>query len=302
MDKAELQHALDFIMNAQQQKLVVLHEYVMAAQLKQAKVFHLPPIDPDAETRDCQFISVTTDRGEEARLAALKAWGHLYASEGENTRLVFRLPGAVQLASPDADIIAALVDQINEERTLFKNLITGKENPFKNSEERHEFIHQRGLFPMLITLHMYRKIPFASNELSSISFCWANKHAMKNTDKTIQIKALTKAQSHPPKHFIDPSNWIAQLENEKAILDALPADTKLQLRRPLPVQPQAWLVDVEKNRRMIVASTPILILSERNIRIGELASYDSNNVRKSRLPRQTADEPLIDRLWLYLKQ
>lgn len=302
MDKTELQHALDFIMKAQQQKLVVLHEYVMAAQLKQAKVFHLPAVDPDAETRDCQFISVTTNSGEEARLSALKTWGHLYASEGENTRLVFRLPGAVQLASPDADIIAALVDQINEERALFKDLITGKDNPFKNSEERHEFIHQRGLFPMLITLHLYRQIHLAKADLKSISFCWANKPAMKNTNKDEVMKSLTNAQNHPPRYVIDSANWVDQIEQEKLIIGALPATAKLQFRRPLPTSPQAWLVDVDKNRRMIVASTPILILSENKIKIGNLSSYDNQKRRKPRVQKSTADEPLIDRLWLYLKQ
>ena len=98
--------------------------------------------------------------------------------------------------------------------------------------------------------------------------------------------------------FLD---WIEQLEKEKELLASLPADAQLQIRRPLPVQPQAWLTTAA-GPKMVVASTPLLILSPNKIAMGELSDYDANNRRAPRRPKSTADEPLIPRLWLYQKE
>lgn len=134
--------------------------------------------------------------------------------------------------------------------------------------------------------------------VSSIS---KNDNSQKNVTRDSLLRSIAHAQQCPPKSMLDPSDWIEQLEKEKELLASLPADAQLQIRRPLPVQPQAWLTTAA-GPKMVVASTPLLILSPNKIAMGELPDYDANNRRAPRRPKSTADEPLIPRLWLYQKE
>lgn len=300
MELSQLSIRLHDIMTRQVQQLALLREYLIGAQLIQAKVFALPPHDPDAETRNEVFIPTQHFSGHEALMAAIDAWGRLSAFPGENTRLVFRLPGAIQVHSDDNDLLAGIVLQINADREEFKSLVTSAP-ALSHPEDRHEFLHSRSMFPGLMTLQLYRQIPLPSLEVRSVSFCWAHKNSQKNVTRDSLLRSIAHAQQCPPKSMIDPSDWIEQLEKEKELLASLPADAQLQIRRPLPVQPQAWLTTAA-GPKMVVASTPLLILSPNKIAMGELSDYDANNRRAPRRPKSTADEPLIPRLWLYQKE
>lgn len=301
MNRSDLAQQLHMIMDAHQQKLTMLEEFLLADGYCQAKVFHLPEIDREADTRVCDYIPVTTSIGEDAFRAALHAWGHIFASPGENTRLVYRLPGAIQVDSQDPDLIQRLVESINADRSMFRELITSSE-AIKHSEARFEFLHAPHMFPMLITLQMYRQIPASFDPtMSSVSFCWTNKIISQKTTREKILKSLMRARDYPPPNTTDMSAWIAQVDHEISLVSALSPSTVLQHRRPAPVVPQAWLQPARASPRMVVASTPVLIMGGQRLKIGNFRDYDATNRRKPIEPANQPD-PLIPRLWLYVKE
>ncbi len=300
MNKSELSQQLHDIMDSHKRKITMLEEFLLADQFCQAKVFRLPEPEREDETRVSDFIPVTEMSGQDAFRAALYAWGHVYAEVGENTRLVYRLPGAIQLPASDPVLIQRLIESINADRSRFRHLVTSAEE-LSHPEYRFEFLHAPHMFPMLITLQMYRQIHASFDPgLSSVSFNWANKNVIQNTTREKVLKSLTRAWNYPPKNTTDISAWREQVDREISIIEALSPSASLQHRRPVPVIPQAWLPYSDSKPRMVVASTPILIIGDQRLKIGKLKDYNAS--RRSK-PTETAHqpEPIIPRLWLYEK-
>lgn len=303
MEKQLLTHALNELMNRQIQLLQVFHQLLLDSQFIQGKVFALPQPEQTAETREDGPITITPTIGPGALEQAIFAWRHLYAEPHENTRLVYRLPGVIQVVTSEPEYLSNVVRFINEDRQAFKELVLASEF-LKRPDDRHQFLHSHSLFPMLITLHMYRQIPMAPDNISSASFCWANKCSQQRTSRDAVLQQLLVSQGRPPKHVIDHDAWARQMEEEMVELQRLPADAQLQVRRPLPVQPQMWVNckqdGIPSSRQMFVASTPMLIIGDRTVKIGELHDYDPQQRREPRQARLASDEPINPRLWLYL--
>ncbi|WP_270820005.1 DNA replication terminus site-binding protein [Aeromonas sp. Y311-2] len=299
MDKYELAAQLRTLMQRQHQLLSMLRDYLDKKDLIQASAYALPPDDPDIDTRqDTQFIGVAPSHGAEALHAAQHAWGHLFAGAEENTRLVYRLPGAVQINSRHNEELAGIITAINSDRQTFRNLVTNSESIIGSHSARYEFLRGPNMFPMLITLQLYRQITTANETLRSISFCWAHKTVMQRVTKQQIIGMLRASQESPPRHVIDQASWVDKLNDELRLLTPLHEDARLVIRRPQPVHPQAWLVE-GNSRRMQVASTPVLILGGQKVKIGNLKDYDITQKRAPRQTKSTANEPLISRIWLY---
>ncbi|MGU5677901.1 DNA replication terminus site-binding protein [Aeromonas hydrophila] len=302
MNKYELAAQLRTLEQRQHQLLAMLRDFIDDSEFIQGSTFALPPHDPKQETRyDTPSIPVTPAHGLEALYAAHHAWGHLYADAGENTRLVYRLPGAIQIHSRHNEELVGIIDAINADRKTFRDLVTNSGTIIGGPNTRWEFLHSKGMFEGLITLQFYRQITVAGDTARSISFCWAHKNTMQRMTKQQIIGTLRASQDSPPRHVIDPAGWIAQLEDEIVLLSALSDDARLVIRRPNPVHPQAWLVEGDR-RRMQVASTPVLILGAQKVKIGLLKNYDITQKRPPRQAKTTANEPLISRLWLYQEQ
>lgn len=299
MQKQLLTLTLNELMDQQIQQLNQLHQHLLASRLVQAKVFTLPAPEYGEHQKPDAPIEVGRLTDAEAFTRALASWRHMFAGPGENTRLAYRLPGAVQVSPAEPDRVLQLVREINECRKAFKAAMMDAD--FKSANERFEFLHAPGMFPMLITLHMFRAIPLAPPESRSVSFCWANKPVMQRLTKEAVMENLEASCQTPPKHIVDPAAWQAQLEQEMVSLTTLPAGTQLQIRRPAPVQPQAWVYyGPPRTRRMFVAATPLLVVGESPIKIGDLKDYDpTTNSSPPTSPRLTDSEPLIPRLWLY---
>lgn len=301
MNKSELSQQLHDIMDSHKQKITMLEEFLLTDHFFLAKVFRLPEPEREEETRVTDFIPVTELSGADALHAALHAWGHVFAEAGENTRLVYRLPGVIHIPASDPVLIQRLVESINADRFMFRDLITTSEE-LAHPEHRFEFLHAPHMFPGLITLQMYRQIHASFNpNLTSVSFSWANKNVIQNTTREKLLKSLTRARNHPPPNTTNSEAWVKQVEHEISIVEALSPSASLQHRRPVPVIPQAWLQHSEGKPRMAVASTPILIIGEQQIKkVGRLKHYDAARRRKPSKSINQA-ELIIPRLWLYEK-
>lgn len=300
MDRYELAAQLRAIMHRQHQLLAMLRDYLHDNDLIQAHTFAMPPFDQQTETRaDIQAIPITHSAGRPAMQAAIEAWGHLFAGTDENTRLVYRLPGVLQIHSRFTEEITGIVTAINADRQRFRQLVTQSGPLLGSHNVRYEFLRSPSMFPRLITLQLYRQITLADHTLRTVSFCWAHKHTMQRTSKTQMMEMLQSSQDAPPHHVIDAAQWREQIADEMVLLSQLPNDARLVIRRPQPVQPQAWMVNDAHQRRMQVASTPILILGERPAKIGRLKDYDATQKRAARRPKTTPNDALIPRLWLY---
>lgn len=302
MDKHELACRLQELMASQMQLLSALREYLTDADWVGGRAFQLPTVDPDIAVKDEQYIETTSQEGGDALYCSLHAWAHLYAGENESTRFTYRLPGAIQVTSADEDLIRGIVGKINAGRTEFKKLVTGNAGGqplFRDAEERHEFLHSRGMFPMLITLHLYRHIHLLDDKVRSISFNWACKPVIAAVTRDEVLASLERSSETPPRHLIDPTEWMEQVRKEIAVVSALPRSVELRTCRPAPVQPQAWSYP---NRKMVVASTPILILGSNPVAIGALGDYNPLAPKRAPTrPRMIDSTPIVERLWLYKK-
>lgn len=302
MEKQLLTLELHELMDRQIQLLQTLQRLLLDSQFIQGKVFSFPQPEQGNDLREDGPIYIDTVTGPAAVERAIFAWRHLFALPTESTRLVYRLPGALQLLPEEPDYLYHLVTQINHDRALFKERVLGADF-LQHPNARYEFLHAHSMFPMMITLHMYRQIPLAPPGTRNVSFCWANKCSQSRTTRDAMIQLLSRSQDTPPPHVIDHDAWFEQLEEEKANLYSLPADTPLQIRRPLPVHPQMWVVSQDDSgttkRQMFVASLPMLIIGDRTVKIGDFRDYNPLARRPSRQARITHEQPFNQRLWLY---
>lgn len=164
MNKHELAAQLRVLERRQHQLLAMLRDFIDDSELIQGSTFALPPHDPRQDTRyDTPSITVTPAHGLEALYAAHHAWGHLYDDAGENTRLVYRLPGAIQIHSRHSEELFGIIEAINADRKTFRDLVTNSGPILGGPNTRWEFLHSKGIFEGLITVHFYQQITLAGD-------------------------------------------------------------------------------------------------------------------------------------------
>ncbi|CUU23977.1 DNA replication terminus site-binding protein [Duffyella gerundensis] len=288
-------------------ELAALRDDLQHLPLLMARVFTLPPIEKGTEHAEITQIHVEQQLGKKARDIALQHYCRLFMqqqSEKLSTKAAVRLPGVIcfESSGPAAALLHQQVASINQLKARFEQLITVDAG--LPSEARFEFVHQH--FPGLITLNAYRTITLLDAP-DSVRFGWANKHIIKNVscDEIItQLeKSLKAGRARAP---WSKEQWAEKVQQELALVKALPKTARLKIKRPVKVQPIAriWHADQQKQTQFACPS-PLLILCPDRSRVpvpGELLDYDAANVQHRHKPQSIPLYSLIPRLYLFSEQ
>ncbi len=298
---ADMRHCVSQL----QQQLAILAQDLNTLKVLQARVFILPPAKKGEELLDADRIPVEQVSGLSARSHALQHFQRLFMqqqSEQLSTRTATRLPGAicVQTSQLQQAQLADRISEINQLKQRLALFIT-KQSGLPSSA-RFPFVHQH--FPGLITLNAYRSIHLIS-DISTINFGWANKHVIRNVNKEEMISHLQKSlQSGRSKAPWSKQQWALKINQELALLAALPAQAELKIKRPVKVQPIAriWRSE-QKRQQQLACPSPIIICCQPDQslpEIGSLDSYDKLTIKHRHNPPAQSLRLLIPRLWLWV--
>lgn len=262
-------------------------------RLIQAQVFQLPEVAPGEEHQPISFIPVTPLQGKEAHQAAIQAFRRFYGHSGAATKTPYRLPGILQYQG-NGEAVAAQVDRINRLKDQFKACVQS----LGSRTQKFETLH--ALFPMLITLQVYRHIKCIIQRPNTVRFIWAHKSVVSKVSRDQIVEMLTQQLEQPPQHLINSEEWQRNVTRELNEVLRLAPDIELRLRRDIKVQP---LVNLQypNNQQPLTAPLPLLIIDEdpQPIPVGALADYDSERPRHRPQPRRTDPHPLVERIGLY---
>ncbi|OON40406.1 DNA replication terminus site-binding protein [Izhakiella australiensis] len=288
-----------------ERSLSVLRQQLQQLRLLAARVFVLPEVARGKEHNPRPRIEVTQLLAQAALTQALHHFGLLFMqqqSAQRSTKSAVRLPGALCLEAqqPQAEDLRRQVAHINQLKRRLEQIITIESGVA--AEERFEFVHQQ--LPGLITLNAYRAITLLEAP-DSVRFGWANKQIIKKVNRAeLREKLLASLKSGRSAAGWDRESWTANLQQEIALLEALPDDVQLKIRRPVKVQPIAriWQADKQKQTQLACPS-PLLIICQDASQLpalGELLNYDENNISHRHKPAAQTLWPLIPRLHLFV--
>ncbi len=294
-------------MNALERELAQLQQEVEALPLLVARVFRLPEVEKGREHDAITQIAVEQHLGAKACAMALTHFRKLFIqhqSEKLSTKAAVRLPGAICLEC-DESAQAQLeqrVSQINSLKARLEYMITVESG--LPSEARFEFVHQhlRGL----ITLNAYRSITLLDSP-DSLRFGWANKNIIKNVQRKEIVEKLEKSlkagRSQAP---WSREQWAEKVQEELALVRALPDSVRLKIKRPVKVQPVArvWRAE-EKKQVQLACPSPILVMCRDRSRVpvlGELLNYNADAINYRHKPPAEQLYLLIPRLHLWCDQ
>ncbi|WP_026042414.1 DNA replication terminus site-binding protein [Pantoea sp. A4] len=292
-------------LNQLEQALSTLREDIEQQPLLIARVFSLPPIEKGQEHEAITQITVEQHLGLAARQKALEHYCRLFMqhqSEKLSTKAAVRLPGAICIEC-DEEKEASLMDQVSHINQLKQHieLMITQESGLP-SEARFDFVHHH--FPGLITLNAYRTIPLLSAP-DSLRFGWANKNIIKNLQREEVVAMLEKSlKANRAQAPWTREQWAEKVQQELASVRALPANTRLKIKRPVKVQPIArvWRAE-EKKQVQLACPSPILITCRDRSQVpvlGELPNYDAQNITHRHKPAAETLWLLIPRLHLWV--
>lgn len=268
-----------------------LVDTVSLDDLVAAEVYKLPLVPQGEEHKQILEIPVQTVKGKAAYFEALRSFSKFNADKGVSTKSVFRMPGFIQLATPK-DKIQKIINQINERKFLLKSEV----QKINGAKKKHDFIHS--LYPGLITKQVYRKL-YAQDDISSLSFIWANKFVTNKTSKKEVVKLLNKHKTISPMS-LDLDDWISFIDREIETVESLPGDAELRFKRPAKV---TAVVNLDSEVcPQLSAHLPVIVLSDKPITVKPLRNFDAAFRRCVRSDSKIGGKPIISRLHLYLKK
>jgi DNA replication terminus site-binding protein len=256
-----------------------------------SRVYALPPIQPDEQVAHTRPIIVNQLDDLQGFEAAMAAFTNLYAVDAHSTRFAHRLPGLICVSGSAAakDELISNIQQINQQKEHIKATLLS----IKNADKRYEIVHR--LFPMIITLNIYRKIKFMDNP-EHITFNWANKKSVVKTTRAKVLEKLTKQSRQKPSSLLTTADeWQLLIAKDIQDIQRLPEDCLLRYCRSLPMQP---IVNINYKAIQFICALPLVAWHESGTfpKIINLASYlPKTQVR----PASLTMLPVIERLNLY---
>jgi len=307
MNKYDLIGRMNSCFNQLEQSLAAFCHQLEGLPLLAAEVFGLPEIEKGKEHDPVAAIAVEQHSGEAAFGLAIQQFQRLFIhQQGQNisSKAALRLPGVICLATDLAQYrqLDAQIRQINQLKSQLEQIVAVESG--LPPEQRFEFVHNQ--LQGLITLNAYRALTALLNP-DSVRFGWANKHIIKNMQRDEVLKQLEK--SLKAGRSVAPytrEQWAERVSDEIALLQQLPVDAQLKIKRPVKVQPIARVWYQEQQKQVQYACPVPLIafcLPTDPLtlpKLGLLPDYDANNITHKHKPRAQTLRLVIPRLHLYL--
>ena len=296
--------ALHQCVNQLEAELSQLQQQLQSLRLLTARVFSLPPVVKGKEHDAVTTIEVTQLLGAEALRSGLEHYCRLFMqhqSEQLSTKAAVRLPGALCFQADDEQsaLLQQQVARVNNLKQRLEQIVTVESGV--ESEERFEFVHThlRGF----ITLNAYRAITLLAAP-DSVRFGWANKHIIKNLTRSEVLEKLVRSLKSG--RAIAPwtrEQWAEKVQEEIAMINDLPADARLKIKRPVKVQPIAriWNSQQQKQTQLACPSPLLVLCADKNQvpTLGELLNYDAERIKHRYKPQAEKLFAVIPRLHLF---
>lgn len=256
-------------------------------------VYALPVRDSQEQEGD---VLVTSVRGEQAWDLALQAFERYYRLEDQHPMASYRLPGIVYVTNMGE--VRPLIDELNKAKKTLKNAITSVP-----SGQRHRVTTET--LPGVILLQVYRKIMAFDEDARRFVFSWAKRtsssekvtveEVLARIEQDIKVKAAGTGEL-----FADLS--MAQLNGEKAMVEALDRREELRYYRPVSPHPRLMAFDQAGSPKPLFtyhANLPILTRWDPTTRVRELPDFLANTKPALQRRDHKAKTLLISRLNLY---
>lgn len=305
MNSLSLSGDLHETMDALDDALDTLRAQLSACQVDACRAFDLPPVTPEDELLEPDYIEPLPFTAAEAVAAVLAAFGRFHTGAGLSTRIVYRMPGVIAISTPSPDTLVSQVQKIN----LLKNHFDAVAQTVRDPDERFDLIHRN--FPGVVYLQVIRELKVITDPLKSVTFSWGRKPSSQLITPESADSKLEWTAKHPNSRVLSRSGLsLNQLQEtvarERSYLATLPAETKIRFRRELRVRPLSNLLftdDIEVTKSQREAHTPLIVINSPNVKIGELKPYDAakRGQRKPRHDSRAKGRPLSRVLPLFLE-
>ena len=287
-------------MDAINENLHSLSRLLHDSKLHFGRTYQLPQYKRNRETVDVKNLEIERVRdGYDAVNAACSTFGKFYCQEGKSRKAVLRTPGLIVVDSSYEEI-NGIVTSINDAKSKIEEAVKGYSD---DSEERHKLVHN--LYPELNTIQLYRRINLldpSNGHLKQAGFSWSCRPSVVKITKE---QVITKLNYHLAKpfgrfnHISSLAHWQRLVEQEIALVESLPDDLALRLKRPTKLFPLINLKLDEGKTKQLNASMPLLVCQKEPVqKIKDLKDYE----RKTRLTRSdnTLDgTAIIERIGLH---
>ena len=251
--------------------------------------YHIPPVLTKDEQTIRNEIIIKPYFADHAFSQCCQSLTHVYREHEHSCRVLNRYPGIIAVNTQNPSDLINRINQINQAKLAFKNMIL----KIGNNDSRFEAVHNA--IPNVLTLAVYRQIHFEQNKPFSVRFTWMHKHSIKTFTKAEAITLLKNSENYGVTNKINAEAWRALVNQELLRVSSLSDKEKLRIRRPTPVSPQVNVRFDAKNRYHVSAALPfILINPSEDVKLGHLTDY----YKKETDPRTIKRESLVERLFL----
>lgn len=307
MDALNLSGELHVVMEALTDALNQLRRQLADCEIDHCRAFELPPVTPEEELVEPTEIIPTPLDGDAAVDAVLAAFTRFHTGGDLSTRVVFRLPGAIAVSTPDPQALVDQVQAVNELKQRFDTLAQSVRDP----DERWDLIHRN--FPGVVYLQVVRELKVVATPLQSVTFSWGRKPSSQLiTPESADAKLEWAAKNPTPPLLARTGLSISQLQHtvarERSFLATLAPDTRIRYRRELRVRPLANLLfeegaEVARRKAQRDAHTPLIVINSPAVKLGNLKPYDAGkrSARKSRDDSRAKGRPISRVLPLFFE-
>ncbi|MCZ4337743.1 DNA replication terminus site-binding protein [Shewanella colwelliana] len=233
----------------------------------------IPQVDVEEVTTDIDVIAVESCDSPLTTITEIKrSFGDFHVHEGKKSKLVFRLPGVVQLPLDSSAHITEITDAINAKKMEFASLCKSSVLADRNVKE----LFFRELFPFLVKTQVTRKIRTVFDpHVSLLNFHWTDKPiSSRITKKEVMQRISDFEMSHSGSSELSSRAQQKQVAMDmlKARMLALPDSAELRIRRPIRTQPAVTVVSSKINN--FTAPLPFLLFNDNpNVKLTELGKY-----------------------------
>ncbi|KZX86471.1 hypothetical protein A3715_00040 [Oleiphilus sp. HI0009] len=309
-------HQLTLLFNEFEDRLYRAKQSLDQLTLVKANVFRLPRITSEEETLEQESITVEPElHTATAYDLAKRSYSNTSVQPPYSGRVVFRLPGFIQLTGPPELQEKARLDIVSV--NAIKDEIRAFISSIPTRDLRFDIVHSA--LPSVVTLQLTRKILLINEPLLSVTYSWGVKSSIKTLSVNEAIDLIERSRFHT--RDVDSAlTWSQMCDKNISLLNTLPKNEVLRQRRSLRVQPMQNLRFTEKvpkiinkntsseevvmvhKKKRVDASLPIIVLGD-NLPVSstQLKNFDAQvqKNRGKRADRLTQDSPFIEHFNLF---